>query len=109
MDVLSELPLNEAATLTVAPAEGDPAVAENVAVVESGNTDTEGGAVSRVLSLDRITLAPPSLETATVQVLESPVLRAAAEQVSDVSAGGAQRAILVDCVEVLIDAVTVTA
>ena len=59
------------------------------------------------LSLETAILAPPDLDSVTVQVLDIPVLRVTGEQTSEVTEGGAVSAIVAVRIEVLSEAVTV--
>ena len=71
-----------------------PAVAVNVAVVLPAPTVTEAGTVNEAALLERLTVAPPVLDTVTVHVEFPPDPRLAGRHVKPLSLTGATSAIV---------------
>jgi len=75
-----------------------PAVAVNVVAVLPDPTVTEAGTVNAAVLLDRLTVAPPVLDTVTVHVEFPPDPRLAGRHVKPLSLTGATSTIVAACV-----------
>jgi hypothetical protein len=107
IDVVCEEPFSDAVTMAVCAVVIVPAVALKLAEVAAAPTDTVFGTGSPVTLLLRLIVAPPGLETVTVQTLDPPDPKLVGLQTSDVTVTAGDSPIDAVCEEPFSDAVTV--